>query len=198
MAFSFNITPHVVATTVEFLSTFVYRPQAPDFHPQPGQPQPAEISLRLCGDSYDLSLREFVMVTGLYTEAQNHMLIYTTAIHTADDAVFSAWWPQISDEPFVRRAWVTRIRDPLIRYLHQCIASSITGRGMIQEWRDGRSTGVYVTRIALFNELIDIESTDMQVVHPIHLYRRAVHGLCIVQKFPHLGLRFALEKGFIW
>ncbi|KAD3337898.1 hypothetical protein E3N88_33419 [Mikania micrantha] len=104
--------PQYRIITVEFLSTFRYMPQAPDFQPQP----------------------EFGSVLGLYTEEETHMPIYTTAIHTAEDAVFSAWWPRIGDDAFVRSAWVTRIRDPLIRYLHRCIASSVTGRGMSQEW----------------------------------------------------------------
>ncbi|KAL8206008.1 hypothetical protein R6Q57_009559 [Mikania cordata] len=121
--------------TVEFLSTFIYRPVDPDFQPQPDQPQPPEeISFRVCGESYCMSLREFAIVFGLYTEEETHMPIYTTAISSADDAVVSAWWPRIGDEPFVRAARATRIRDPLIRYLHWCIASSITGRGMSQEW----------------------------------------------------------------
>ncbi|KAL8196706.1 hypothetical protein R6Q57_024583 [Mikania cordata] len=78
---------------------FEMTPQAPDFQPQP----------------------EFGSVLGLYTEEETHMTIYTTAIHTADDAVVSAWWPRIGDGSFVRSARVTRIRDPLIRYLHRCI-----------------------------------------------------------------------------
>ncbi|KAL8196522.1 hypothetical protein R6Q57_024817 [Mikania cordata] len=61
-----------------------------------------------------MSLREFAIVVGLYTEEETHMTIYTTTIHTADDAVISAWWPRIGDEPFVRAARVTRIRDPFI------------------------------------------------------------------------------------
>ncbi|KAL8244893.1 hypothetical protein R6Q59_011151 [Mikania micrantha] len=126
--------PQYRLITVEFLSTFRYRPQAPDFQPQPGQPQQAEVSFRLCGAAYHLSLAEFGSVLGLYTEEETHMPIYTTAIHTADDAVVSAWWPRIGDDAFVRSARVTRIRDPLIRYLHRCIASSVTGRGMSQEW----------------------------------------------------------------
>ncbi|KAD4178442.1 hypothetical protein E3N88_27033 [Mikania micrantha] len=70
------------------------------------------------------------------------MPIYTTAISTADDAVVSAWCPRIGDEPFLRSARVSRIRDSLI-------------------------------------------SRTMHVMH-------------IVQKFPHLRLRFALDKGVIW
>ncbi|KAL8251074.1 hypothetical protein R6Q59_034767 [Mikania micrantha] len=62
-----------------------------------------------------MSLREFTVVTGLYTEAETRMLIYTTAIYTADNAVVSTWWPRIGDEPFVCNARVTRIRDPPIR-----------------------------------------------------------------------------------
>ncbi|KAL8229253.1 hypothetical protein R6Q57_014153 [Mikania cordata] len=78
--------------TVEFLSTFVYRPRDPDFQPQPGQPQPPEeISFRLCGAGYDMSLRELAIVVGLHTEEETHMPIYTTAIHTVDDTVVSAW-----------------------------------------------------------------------------------------------------------
>ncbi|KAL8218525.1 hypothetical protein R6Q57_021898 [Mikania cordata] len=132
--FDMTYGPQYRLITVEFLSTFMYRPQGPDFQPQPGQPQQAEISFRLCGFQYHLSLTEFASVLGLYTEQETHMPIYTTAIHTADYAVVSAWWPRIGDEQFVRSARVTRIRDPLIRYLRRCIASSITGRVMSQEW----------------------------------------------------------------
>ncbi|KAD4179277.1 hypothetical protein E3N88_27868 [Mikania micrantha] len=197
-----------------------YRPQAPDFQPQPGQAQPAEVSFRLCGALYHLSLAEFGSVLGLYTEEETHMPIYTTAIHTADDAVVSAWWPRIGDDAFVRSARVTRIRDPLIRYLHRCIASSVTGRGMSQEWctsqdlfflycilsgrpcnlarclaeyfstyyhRQERGLifgGVYVTRIARFNGLIDMEPAGMEAFHPVRLDRRTMLGMRIAQTFP--------------
>ncbi|KAL8209992.1 hypothetical protein R6Q57_006724 [Mikania cordata] len=110
--FEMTYAPQYRLITVEFLSTFVYRPHGPDFQPQAG-PQQSEFRLR--GFPYHLSLAEFGSVL-------------------ADAVVVSAWWPQNGDEPFVRAARVTRIRDPLIRYLHRCIASSVTGRGMSQEW----------------------------------------------------------------
>ncbi|KAL8258355.1 hypothetical protein R6Q59_030396 [Mikania micrantha] len=44
--------PQYRLITVEFLSTFRYRPQPPDFQPQPGQAQQAEVSFRLCGAAY--------------------------------------------------------------------------------------------------------------------------------------------------
>ncbi|KAL8258783.1 hypothetical protein R6Q59_026736 [Mikania micrantha] len=113
--FEMTYAPQYRLITMDFLSTFGYRPQAPNFQPQPGQPQQAEVSFRLCGFAYHLSLAEFGSVLGLYSEEETHMPIYTTAIHTADDAVVSAWWPRIGDNAFVRSAQVTRIRDPLIR-----------------------------------------------------------------------------------
>ncbi|KAL8218820.1 hypothetical protein R6Q57_022193 [Mikania cordata] len=130
--FEMTFAPQYRLITVEFLSTFVFRPRAAD-QPQADPDQP-EVSFRLCGLAYAMSLAEFGNALGLYTEEELEMPIYTSAIHTADDAVVSAWWPRIGDEPFVRAARVTRIRDPLIRYLHRVIASSITGRGMSQEW----------------------------------------------------------------
>ncbi|KAL8225292.1 hypothetical protein R6Q57_017849 [Mikania cordata] len=131
--FEMTYAPQYRLITMEFLSTFVYRPRGPYYQPQAG-PQQLDISFRLCGFAYDLSLAEFGSALGLYTEQELEMPIYTTTIHTADDVVVSAWWPRIVDEPFVRAAWVTRIRYPLIRYLHRCSASSVTGRGMSQEW----------------------------------------------------------------
>ncbi|KAD2804520.1 hypothetical protein E3N88_37897 [Mikania micrantha] len=86
------------------------------------------------------------------------MPIYTTAIHTADDAVISAWWPRIGDDAFVRSARVTR------------------------EGADLR--GVYVTRIARFNGLIDMEPAGMEAFHPVRLDRRTVLGMRIAQTFP--------------
>ncbi|KAL8223930.1 hypothetical protein R6Q57_019405 [Mikania cordata] len=130
--FEMTFAPQYRLITVEFLSTFVFTPHAAD-QAQADQQQP-EVSFRLCGLAYAMFLAEFGNALGLYTEEELQMPIYTSAIHTADDAVVSAWWPRIGDEPFVRAARVTRIRDPLIRYLHRVIASSITGRGMSQEW----------------------------------------------------------------
>ncbi|KAL8216416.1 hypothetical protein R6Q57_023253 [Mikania cordata] len=72
-----------------------------------------------------LIFAEFASVLGLYTEQETHMPIYTRTIHTADDAVVSAWWPRIGDEPFVRSTRVTRIRDPLIRWRLLRVAAQI-------------------------------------------------------------------------
>ncbi|KAL8223481.1 hypothetical protein R6Q57_018956 [Mikania cordata] len=52
--FEMTYAPQYRLITVEFLSTFIYRPCGPDFQPQPG-PQQADISFRLCGFHYHLS-----------------------------------------------------------------------------------------------------------------------------------------------
>ncbi|KAL8244508.1 hypothetical protein R6Q59_010766 [Mikania micrantha] len=163
--------------TVEFLSTFRFRPQPPDFQPQP----------------------EFGSVLGLYTEEETHMPIYTTAIHTADDAVVSAWWPRIGDDAFDRSAWVTRIRDPLIRYLHRSIASSVTGRGMSQEWCTSHDLFfLYCILSGRPCNLAHLEPAGMEAFHPVRLDRRTVLGMRIAQTFPRLRLRFSLVRGVIW
>ncbi|KAL8209363.1 hypothetical protein R6Q57_006095 [Mikania cordata] len=171
-----TFAPQYRLITVEFLSTFVFRPRAAN-QPQADPDQP-EVSFRLCGLAYAMSLAKFGNAFGLYTEEELEMTIYTSAIHTADD-VIGAWWPRIGDEPFVRAARVTRIRYPLIRYLHRVIASSIIGRGMSQEWCTyggcryaGLCTGSF-------------RQTD-----------RAGHA-CRAE-IPRVGLRFSLQKGDIW
>ncbi|KAD4384523.1 hypothetical protein E3N88_24691 [Mikania micrantha] len=55
--------------------------------------------------------------------------------------------------------------------------------------------GVYVTRIARFNGLIDLEPAGMEAFHPVRLDRRMVLGMRIAQTFPRLGLRFSLDRG---
>ncbi|KAL8189496.1 hypothetical protein R6Q57_029062 [Mikania cordata] len=67
--FEMAYAPQYRLVTVEFLSTFVYRPRGPDYQPQAG-PQQSEISFRLCGFAYHLSLAEFGSVLDLYTEQE--------------------------------------------------------------------------------------------------------------------------------
>ncbi|KAL8211220.1 hypothetical protein R6Q57_005657, partial [Mikania cordata] len=52
-----------------------------------------------------------------------------------EDGVMRAWWPQISIAPFRSHlVRVSTIWDPLIRYIHQCIVTTISARGLSQEW----------------------------------------------------------------
>ncbi|KAD5803697.1 hypothetical protein E3N88_15057 [Mikania micrantha] len=84
---------------------------------------------------HEMSLAEFAVITGLYWEPETVTPLYTAGITEIDDATLRAWWPLIADDPFAgTKARVTRIRDPLIRYMHRLIATSIAGRGRSREW----------------------------------------------------------------
>ncbi|KAL8230498.1 hypothetical protein R6Q57_000276 [Mikania cordata] len=203
--FEMTFAPQYRLINVKFLSTFVYRPCGPDYQPQAGA-QPSEISFRLCGFAYELSLAEFGNALGLYTEQELTMPIYTTAIHTADDAVVSAWWPRIGDEPTWHDPGVVHVSGFIFLYcilsgrpcnLARCLAEYFSTYYHRQE-RGLIYGGVYVTRLARANELIDMEAAGMQAFAPVRLDKRTVQGMRVVQKFPGVGLRFSLQKGVIW
>ncbi|KAJ0436835.1 hypothetical protein HanHA300_Chr16g0595121 [Helianthus annuus] len=45
-----------------------------------------------------------------------------------------AWWPTLCPEPFGKKSQVPLIPDPLVRYLHRCIANLISACGKSNEW----------------------------------------------------------------
>ncbi|KAD6453001.1 hypothetical protein E3N88_07706 [Mikania micrantha] len=60
---------------------------------------------------------------------------FTQGLTQDEEGVMRAWWAQIFDTPFTsHRLRATTIRDHLIRYIHRCIMTTISGRGQIQEW----------------------------------------------------------------
>jgi hypothetical protein len=132
--------------TVEFYSTFTYRPrplgqqeplrEAPD--PEEGQPEPpAEVVFSLFGVEYSMSLALFSVHAGLYTEAETLLPLYKEAVNpdTLDEADVRLFWTAMSDEPPVdRKARVTSMHDPLYRLIHRALAISITGRHCSKEW----------------------------------------------------------------
>ncbi|KAL8214005.1 hypothetical protein R6Q57_003454, partial [Mikania cordata] len=116
--------PSYREVVVDFLSTFTYRPG--------GVP---EIVFSMLRQRHLVSLLEFAVIFGLYWEPETITLLYTAGITEIDDATLRAWWPHIAEDPFVgTKARVSRIRDPLIRYMHLLIATSIAGRGRSREW----------------------------------------------------------------
>ncbi|KAL8210906.1 hypothetical protein R6Q57_005343 [Mikania cordata] len=106
--FDMAFQPSNGEVVVEFLSTFTYRPGG---------------------------VAEFAVISGLYWEPETVTPLYTAGITEIDDATLCAWWPLIADDPFAgTKARVSRIRDPLIRYMHRLIATLIAGRGRSREW----------------------------------------------------------------
>lgn len=137
--FFYAAGPSYRPMVVEFLSTFIYRPRPAE---QPNsdmddpmvEPPPAEVTFCLFGERQNMSLRQFALATGFYTDEELVQDIYTTAITSMPDDQLLAWWPTLCDVPFGHKARVSLITDPLVRYIHRCIATSISGRGKSNEW----------------------------------------------------------------
>ncbi|KAF5774746.1 hypothetical protein HanXRQr2_Chr13g0604181 [Helianthus annuus] len=119
--------------TVEFCSTFTYTPHPADYVEDPHFPV-HEVTFRLAGQQFDMSVREFAVHTGLYTEPELDTDLYTQAVTMMDRQTLISFWRVISRAPF-GKSWqkATTIKDPLYRYLHHVIASTIVPRGSSKE-----------------------------------------------------------------
>ncbi|KAL8192567.1 hypothetical protein R6Q57_027752 [Mikania cordata] len=117
---------------LEFLSTFEFHP------PQAGGMEALDqlqaVSCTLCGQEVCMSLTQWGIAIGFYTREEVTTPLFLDAAVDEDEAVLTDWWPVIGDAPFVNKARVSRIRDPLHRYLHRCISCTITRRRLSQEW----------------------------------------------------------------
>ncbi|KAF5808039.1 hypothetical protein HanXRQr2_Chr04g0140881 [Helianthus annuus] len=119
--------------TYEFCSTFTYAPHPADYVEDPLFPV-HEVTFRLAGQQFEMSVREFAVHTGLYTEPELDTDLYTQAVTMMDRQTLISFWRAISRVPF-GKSWqkATTIVDPLYRYLHQVIASTIVPRGSSKE-----------------------------------------------------------------
>ena len=73
--FRIGAAPSYRPLLVEFLSTFRYRPRPDDRtnsdFDDPNLPDPSpEITFRLFGEVFEMSLRQFVVATGFYTDEE--------------------------------------------------------------------------------------------------------------------------------
>ncbi|KAD7479730.1 hypothetical protein E3N88_02866 [Mikania micrantha] len=95
---------------------------------------PGQIQFRLCGELHRMTLPEFGVLLGLYTEEEIDTDLNRLARHEDFDDVIASWWPQISDSPLLDKARVSTMRDPLHRYIHMVLAYTIVGRKQSLEW----------------------------------------------------------------
>ncbi|KAL8232265.1 hypothetical protein R6Q57_002043, partial [Mikania cordata] len=116
--------------TYEFFCTFRF------LHPQTSGPRqhPGQVQFRLGDELHRMTLPEFGVLLGLYTEEEIDTDLYRLARHEDFDDVIASWWPQISDSPWFGKARVSTMRDPLHRYIHRVLAYTIVGRNQSQEW----------------------------------------------------------------
>ncbi|KAL8255978.1 hypothetical protein R6Q59_031045 [Mikania micrantha] len=102
---------------------------------QDGEELPPDIEFSLCGQHVEMSIKRFAVHLGIYYEPETVRDDFTQELTQGEDGVMRTWWTQISDMPFTgHRLRAMTIRDPLIRYIHRCIVTTISGRGQSQEW----------------------------------------------------------------
>ncbi|KAL8199843.1 hypothetical protein R6Q57_013411 [Mikania cordata] len=81
-----------------------------------------------------MSIERFAVHLGIYYEPETVRDDFTQGLTRGRRGVMRAWWAQISDTPLAgHRVRTTMIRDHLIRYIHRCIVTTISGRGQSQE-----------------------------------------------------------------
>ncbi|KAL8197986.1 hypothetical protein R6Q57_029992 [Mikania cordata] len=121
--------------TVEFLSTFRYSAHQAAVRMEEDAELPPDIEFSLGGQHFERSIERFVVHLGIYYEPKTMSDDFAHGLAQGKDVVMRVWWAQISDTPFTgHRVRATMIRDPLIRYIHRCIVTTISGRGQSQEW----------------------------------------------------------------
>ncbi|KAL8217676.1 hypothetical protein R6Q57_021049 [Mikania cordata] len=96
---------------------------------------PPDIEFSLRRQHVEMSIERFVVHLGIYYEPETVRDAFTQGLTQGKDGVMRAWWAQIPDTPFTgHRLRATTIRDPLIRYIHRCIVTTISCRRQSQEW----------------------------------------------------------------
>ncbi|KAI3797546.1 hypothetical protein L1987_32804 [Smallanthus sonchifolius] len=121
---------------VEFLSTFIYSETG--LQPLPGEApdiDPDRISFSIFGVVYRQTLSQWAVTTGLYYEPETVTPLFTEAVTEVDKEELLVFWGLISDSPWLgTKGRVSGIRDPLYRYLHRLISTSIAPRLKSREW----------------------------------------------------------------
>ncbi|KAM0036395.1 hypothetical protein Hdeb2414_s0014g00425851 [Helianthus debilis subsp. tardiflorus] len=74
--FELSFTPSYREILIEFLSSFEFHPRRPNEAVDPAQP--AEVSFRMAGQARSMSLADFAVHSGLYTEAEIATDLYRT------------------------------------------------------------------------------------------------------------------------
>ncbi|XP_022008406.1 uncharacterized protein LOC110907783 [Helianthus annuus] len=132
-------TPTYRELLVEFLSSFTFHPPGePVPLPYPGAPHPPEVSFRLAGVMRSMTLAEFAVHCGLYMQEEIETEIYTAGLVVVEKPTLVGFWQVIAGadhwEHEKSKGRVSFVRDPLYRYLHHLLATSISARGYSREW----------------------------------------------------------------
>ncbi|XP_035841548.1 uncharacterized protein LOC110900200 [Helianthus annuus] len=123
-------TPTYRELLVEFLSSFTFHPPGePVPLPYPGAPHPPEVSFRLAGVMRSMTLAQFAVHCGLYMQEEIETEIYTAGLVVVEKPTLVGFWQVIAGadhwEHEKSKGRVSFVRDPLYRYLHHLLATSI-------------------------------------------------------------------------
>ncbi|KAJ0430060.1 hypothetical protein HanHA300_Chr17g0664591 [Helianthus annuus] len=136
--FDIGYKPSYKVMACEFLSTFGFAPRPADQREELDDPDGPwiEASFRLAGQWHEISLREFVVHCGLYRVEELDTAIYAEGIHMPPRTTLLRFWQTISTRRFgpKSKSRASLITDPLYRYLHKLIATSIAPREKSREW----------------------------------------------------------------
>ncbi|MFS7969089.1 hypothetical protein Hanom_Chr09g00805061 [Helianthus anomalus] len=96
--FELSFMPSYREILIEFLLSFEFHPRRPDQVVDPAQPPPPpEVSFRMAGQTRSMSLADFAVHSGLYTEAEIATDLYTTGLVMVDKPTLLGFWAVIAD-----------------------------------------------------------------------------------------------------
>ncbi|KAM0048893.1 putative FHY3/FAR1 family protein [Helianthus debilis subsp. tardiflorus] len=97
-----------------------------------------QVSFRLAGVQRSMTLAEFAVRCGLYMQEEIETEIYTAGLVVVEKPTLVGFWQVIAGENHWEyeksKGRVSFVRDPLYRYLHHLLATSISARGYSREW----------------------------------------------------------------
>ncbi|KAL8229839.1 hypothetical protein R6Q57_014739 [Mikania cordata] len=201
--------PKYMLITVDFLSTFRYQAHQTAVRVEEDAELPPDIEFSLGGQHFEMSIERFAVHLGIYYEPETVLDDFGHGLTQGEEGVMRVWWAQISDTPFTgHRVRATMIKDPLIRYIHRCIVTTISGRpcNLAQCFalyytsfyhRQERGTlwgDAFITHIARTRGMVDMLD-DLPAIEPRKLDRRAIISMKLAADISGGVLRFIGQDG---
>ncbi|KAL8224280.1 hypothetical protein R6Q57_019755 [Mikania cordata] len=126
--------PRYKELTMEFHSTFMYDDSEFD--------SLDAISFSLGRQVYEMTIPQFAVVSGFYTEEEVMSPRFVSSLRGAtkknrdfciSDVDLSEFWATIADSPLSTSMLESGIRDPILRYVHRVLACTVVGRSSGEE-----------------------------------------------------------------
>jgi hypothetical protein len=162
---------------LEFLSTFRFRPPPVGADPPIDPLEHIAVRFSMTGQEQEMTYAEWAVALGFYSPDETGPEHFYTDVITSEQAPLSSWWPAISDEPFALLARTSQLRDPLYRYIHRCIAGTISGWEQMTE---------QVTYSDLFFLRSLIETLRTNVAGCMATYLQHIHPGKVIKLFTYL------------